>query len=163
MAIYQEYLKNKDGEVFSPITSSDSIYLPESLGGGNSTNFLKQINSFIENYNKKHLNVSSGEGSEQILVKIHIGSYSRFLVQVSGTLNFSRALPIFSILKFNIDSTGTQILDFTYTNIQNFNNTIQFNSTLSNNIISLTVSNIEPWTGLYFQILANKNSTLYFE
>lgn len=33
MAIYQEYLKNKDGEVFSPITSSDSIYLPESLGG----------------------------------------------------------------------------------------------------------------------------------
>lgn len=138
------------------------VYIYLNHWGGNSTNFLKQINSFIENYNKKHLDVSSG-GSEQILVKIHIGSYSRFLVQVSGTLNFSMALPIFSILKFNIDSTGTQILDFTYTNIQNFNNTIQFNSTLSNNIISLTVSNIEPWTGLYFQILANKNSTLYFE
>lgn len=138
------------------------VYIYLNHWGGNSTNFLKQINSFIENYNKKHLDVSSG-GSEQILVKIHIGSYSRFLVQVSGTLNSSMALPIFSILKFNIDSTGTQILDFTYTNIQNFNNTIQFNSTLSNNIISLTVSNIEPWTGLYFQILANKNSTLYFE
>ena len=138
------------------------VYIYLNHWGGNSTNFLKQINSFIENYNKKHLDVSSG-GSEQILVKIHIGSYSRFLVQVSGTLNFATALPIFSILKFNIDSTGTQILDFTYTNIQNFNNTIQFNSTLSNNIISLTVSNIEPWTGLYFQILANKNSTLYFE
>ena len=137
------------------------VYIYLNHWGGNSTNFLKQINSFIENYNKKHLDVSSG-GSEQILVKIHIGSYSRFLVQVSGTLNSSMALPIFSILKFNIDSTGTQILDFTYTNIQNFNNTIQFNSTLSNNIISLTVSNIEPWTGLYFQILANKNSTLYF-
>lgn len=34
MVTYQEYLRNKDGEIFSPITSSDTVYLPESLGGG---------------------------------------------------------------------------------------------------------------------------------
>lgn len=33
MVTYQEYLRNKDGEIFSPITSSDTVYLPESLGG----------------------------------------------------------------------------------------------------------------------------------
>ena len=27
MEVYQEYLKNKEGDIFSPITSSDSIYI----------------------------------------------------------------------------------------------------------------------------------------
>lgn len=27
MSTYQEYLKNKSGEIFSPITSSDSVYM----------------------------------------------------------------------------------------------------------------------------------------
>lgn len=32
MSTYQEYLRNKDGEIFSPITSSDSVYL-KTAGG----------------------------------------------------------------------------------------------------------------------------------
>lgn len=30
---YQEYLKDKDGNIFSPITSSDSVYYKEFTGG----------------------------------------------------------------------------------------------------------------------------------
>lgn len=30
----QEYLKNKDGEIFSPITSTDSIYFSQEAAGG---------------------------------------------------------------------------------------------------------------------------------
>lgn len=26
MAVYQEYLKNKEGNIFSPIVSTDSVY-----------------------------------------------------------------------------------------------------------------------------------------
>lgn len=29
---YQEYLKDKDGNIFSPITSSDSVYYKEITG-----------------------------------------------------------------------------------------------------------------------------------
>lgn len=36
MSVYQEYLKNKDGEIISPITSADSIYV-ETSGGGHQT------------------------------------------------------------------------------------------------------------------------------
>lgn len=36
--VKQEYLKNEEGEIFSPITSSDSVYInPRSWWGGQST------------------------------------------------------------------------------------------------------------------------------
>lgn len=31
--VSQQYLKDKDGEMFSPITSSDSVYLKTAAGG----------------------------------------------------------------------------------------------------------------------------------
>lgn len=37
MATYQEYLKNKDGEIFSPITSADSVYIKSSNNWGGGT------------------------------------------------------------------------------------------------------------------------------
>lgn len=160
MVTYQEYLRNKDGEIFSPITSSDTVYLPESLGGGNSTEFLKQINEFRGNYNKTHLGVST-DSKNGSLVKLHVGSYSRFLIQVVGTINFAESLPIFTMLKFNIDQTGTQLLNFTPINLPGFSSTPQFSATISGNIVSLTISNLGEWAGLYLQILRN-DSTVYF-
>lgn len=114
----------------------------------------------MENYNKTHLGVST-DSKNGSLVKLHVGSYSRFLIQVVGTVNFAESLPIFTMLKFNIDQTGTQLLNFTPINLPGFSSTPQFSATISGNIVSLTISNLGGWAGLYLQILRN-DSTVYF-
>lgn len=41
---YQEYLKDKDGNIFSPITSSDSVYYKEITGGA----IIQQLKYLID-------------------------------------------------------------------------------------------------------------------
>lgn len=53
MSTYQEYLRNKDGEIFSPITSSDSVYLKTAGGYQSLTSYLtpKYYTNYIRSEN----------------------------------------------------------------------------------------------------------------
>ena len=128
---YQEYLKDKDGNIFSPITSSDSVYYKEFTGGGNYSatqvfNSLNTTRSLFIHGTKGFDIVIDDFGFDKYSIEVTIvHNYNAKISKQILSVNVNRVISNIIVADSSIPTSSYQ---FTFEFLKNYCPKIHFNT-----------------------------------